>query len=151
MVMNHMNGVWQPYVPKMGVPRGCRSDICNPREIQSILYAKKLEACDNETKRIKDLPNAAKSSLSGSGIIPTGSAELSQVSRITSRNNAPGSLSSGLVPFVESKTYLTRPQQGRVSEISTCPENSPPCRTNHETLKPPDNIVNGLFPLLDRD
>jgi hypothetical protein len=151
-VKRDMGGVWQPYVPQMGIPRGCRTDLRNPNEIFRINHvAQKFDESGVKSKRTVELPNAAKTSLIGSSVTPI---ECPESRETVSHRPAPGkrcSFESGFVPVCEDRGFSTRPQQGRVGEQSSHQNYIAPRRTNSETLRPPDNIAIGLVPLVDRD
>ena len=147
-----MGGVWQPYVPQIGVPRGCRTDLRNPNEIFRINHlSQKINETGINVKRTTELANAAKSSLHGASVTPVEDTteKASSVPRTSAASKS--SLGSGVVPVVDNKVYSTRPQQGRINEQSRHQDSAPSRRTNNETLRPPDNIAMGLIPLVDRD
>ena len=152
-------GMWQPYIPKLGVSPGCRVGVRNDLEnFQHMHIAQRYQDSQALTKSDQsNLPQAAKSSFDRGTVVP--SIETQHVPIKQPRTYGPVALQQGLIPLEnESNIAVNRPHRGKTSyqsfsifsdsieDIQTDPVR---IRRNDRTIRPSDNIGTGLLPTLE--
>ena len=146
------SGSWRPYIPQLGTPNGCRTSTQSSRAKFYIIHSAKRLG-DPETKYRSYYPecSATKCSLTGAGIPSENGEEDQLLVRRSSPYEGTVGLGSGCVPNRDEKVYSTRPQQGRIHEETG---DKPMLETKRCPIRifvPPDNLSNGLVPVVDYD
>jgi hypothetical protein len=140
------SGAWQPYVPKIGVPRGCRTGVSTPNERFHIQHI--AAKYSDPAPFPKESPTGIQTSQIGPDMVPIDSSSTNSHQKRSIEASWKSNIGYGLTPSTDVK-LVRRPQQGRTNIQSDEPTERTRGRTNKDTLKPPDNIALGLVPLID--
>ena len=160
------SGCWEPYIPTMGVPRGCRTGTRNESEIFNIHHISRQYEDDSIQRRENTRSpqiGTASSFESGSLVPKADNSVIPSFPSVAAQRYASdlyGSLKPGLIASCDQPESHRRSHAGRITQSSLLAGlgveheseqiiSRPRRRINSETFVPPDNIGRGLRPDTD--